>query len=213
MWPRPKPANEPAKIALRINGKDVSTYDITTRWKNEKGPWQKITQSVQLNGGESKISVAYLNDQADPMIDPDKRDLNVALDKIEVEGPYGLLAPRGSRFMRWLIGDKPVGLPTLQLSGEHFEKGEGDASKDTGTIELASSGYVKHAVEIKEAGKYSFSLKAGAQQAGDEPAKTELRIAGKPSAGFPSPQRIRRLRGSMSKPSCPPGSMNCKCGS
>ncbi len=177
--------DEPAKIALRINGKDVSTYDVRTRWKDDRGPWQKITQSVQLNAGDSKISVAFLNDHADPMNpDPNKRDRNVALDKIEIQGPYGLLAPRGSKFLRWLIGDKPVGLPTLQLSGEHFEKGEGDASIDTGTIELASSGYVKHAIELAEPGKYKFTLKAGAQQAGDEPAKTELRIAGKTIGAF-----------------------------
>ena len=177
--------NERAKIALRINGKDVSTYDITTRWKGDKGPWQKITQTVQLNGGESKISVAFLNDHADPMNpDPDKRDRNVALQKIEIEGPFGLLAPRGSRFLRWLIGDRPVGQPTLQLTGEHFDQGEGDASKDTGTIELASSGYVKHAIEIQTPGKYKFTLKAGAQQAGDEPAKTEMRITGKTIGAF-----------------------------
>ncbi|MEQ1749767.1 MAG: DUF1592 domain-containing protein [Prosthecobacter sp.] len=177
--------DEPAKIALRINGKDVSTYDVRTRWKDDRGPWQKITQSVQLNAGDSKISVAFLNDHADPMNpDPNMRDRNVALDKIEIQGPYGLLAPRGSKFLRWLIGDKPVGLPTLQLSGEHFEKGEGDASIDTGTIELASSGYVKHAIELAEPGKYKFTLKAGAQQAGDEPAKTELRIAGKTIGAF-----------------------------
>ncbi len=177
--------DESAKIALRINGKDVSTYDVRTRWKDDRGPWQKITQSVQLNAGDSKISIAFLNDHAEPMNpDPGKRDRNVALGKIEIQGPYGLLAPRGSKFLRWLIGDKPVGLPTLQLSGEHFEKGEGDASIDTGTIELASSGYVKHAIELAEPGKYKFTLKAGAQQAGDEPAKTELRIAGKTIGAF-----------------------------
>lgn len=177
--------NESAKIALRINGKDISTFDIRARWKDDKGPWQKITQSVQLNGGDSKISVAFLNDQADPMNpDPHKRDRNVALDKIEVQGPYGLLAPRGSKFLQWLVGNKPIGLPTMELSGEHFLKGEGDSAIDTGTIVLPSSGYVKHAIDIQEAGKYRFTLKAGAQQAGDEPAKTEMRIAGKTIGAF-----------------------------
>lgn len=177
--------NEPAKIALRINGKDVSTFDIKTRWKSELGPWQKITQSVQLNAGESKVSVAFLNDHEDPANpDTDKRDRNVVLEKISIQGPYGLLAPKGSRFLRWLLGDKPVALPVLLLSGEDFEEGQGDASIDTGTIELASSGYVKHAVEIAEAGRYKLTLKVGAQQAGDEPAKTELRIAGKTVGAF-----------------------------
>jgi hypothetical protein len=177
--------NEPAKIALRVNGKDVSTYDVKTRWKDDKGPWQRITQTIQLNAGESRISVAFLNDHSDPMNpDASKRDRNVALDKIDIQGPSGLLAPRGSKFLRWLIGDKPVGLPVLQLSGEDFDKGEGDAGRDTGAMSLASSGYIKHGVEITEAGKYKFTLKVGAQQAGDEPAKTELRIAGKTVGTF-----------------------------
>jgi hypothetical protein len=177
--------NEPAKIALRVNDKDVSTYDVTTRWKDDKGPWQRITKTVQLNAGESRISVAFLNDHSDPMNpDASKRDRNVALDKIDIQGPSGLLAPRGSKFLRWLIGDKPVGLPVLQLSGEDFDKGEGDAGRDTGAMSLASSGYIKHGVEITEAGKYKFTLKVGAQQAGDEPAKTELRIAGKTVGAF-----------------------------
>jgi hypothetical protein len=177
--------NEPAKIALRVNSKDVSTYDVKTRWKDDKGPWQRITQTIQLNAGESRISVAFLNDHSDPMNpDASKRDRNVALDKIDIQGPSGLLAPRGSKFLRWLIGDKPVGLPVLQLSGEDFDKGEGDAGRDTGAMSLASSGYIKHGVEITEAGKYKFTLKVGAQQAGDEPAKTELRIAGKTVGAF-----------------------------
>ncbi|GEP45333.1 DUF1592 domain-containing protein [Brevifollis gellanilyticus] len=177
--------NEPAKIALRVNGKDVSTFDVTTRWKDDKGPWQKIIKTVQLNGGDSTISVAFLNDHADPANpDPDKRDRNVALDKIDVQGPTGLLSPRGSKFLRWLLNDKPVGLPTMLLTGEDFDKGEGDAAPDTGGIVLASSGYVKRAVQITEPGKYKFTLKAGAQQAGDEPAKTELRIAGKTIGAF-----------------------------
>jgi Protein of unknown function (DUF1588)/Protein of unknown function (DUF1592)/Protein of unknown function (DUF1587)/Protein of unknown function (DUF1585)/Ca-dependent carbohydrate-binding module xylan-binding/Protein of unknown function (DUF1595) len=177
--------NERAKITLRINGKDISTYDISTRWKGELGPWQKITQSVQLNAGESKITVAFVNDHSDPMNpDPNKRDRNVAMDKIDVQGPYGLLAPRGSKFLQWLVGSKSVGLPTMELSGEHFLKGEGDSAIDTGTIVLPSSGYVKHAIDIQQAGKYRFTLKAGAQQAGDEPAKTEMRIAGKTIGAF-----------------------------
>jgi hypothetical protein len=177
--------DEPAKIALRVNGKDISTYDVKTRWKAGGGPWQKITQTVQLNAGESKITVAFLNDFSDPKNpDVNKRDRNVALSAIDIQGPNGLMAPRGTKFMRWLIGDKSVGKPVMQRSGEHFEKGQGDATIDTGTIMLPSSGYVRHAVEIKEAGKYQFILKVGAQQAGDEPTKTELRIAGKTIGAF-----------------------------
>lgn len=177
--------NEPAKIGLKINGKDVSTYDVTTVWKNGRGPYQKITRTVQLNSGECRLSIRFLNDHSDPMNpDPAKRDRNVALAKVDVQGPHGLLAPRGGRFVRWLIGDRPAGLPAMNLTGEDLDAGEGAAQRDTGAIVLASSGYVKHPVEIREAGKYRFLIKAGAQQAGDEPAKFDVRMAGKTLGAF-----------------------------
>jgi hypothetical protein len=172
--------NEPAKIGLRIDGKDVSTYDITTVYKEEDGPWQKIEQTVALKGGQSKITVRFLNDFSDPMNpDPNKRDRNVALQMIEVKGPFGLLPARGTRFVRWLLQDKPAGLPGMLLSGEDFFPGEGASSKDTGGIVLASSGYIKKPVELTNEGKYRFTVKAGAQQAGPEPAKFEVKMAGK----------------------------------
>lgn len=172
--------NEPAKIGLRVDGKDVSTYDVLKVYKNEEGPWQKIQQTVSLKGGESKIAVRYLNDFSDPMNpDPNKRDRNVVLDKVEVQGPFGLLAPKGTRLLRWLLEEKPAGLPAMLLSGEDFNEGEGAAAKDTGGIVLASSGYIKKPVELSKAGKYRLTIKAGAQQAGDEPAKFDVRLAGK----------------------------------
>ena len=176
---------EPAKVALKINGKDVSTFDVTTRWKEAKGPWQEITQTVSLKAGESKISLRYLNDHSDPANpDPAKRDRNVYFDRIEVKGPHALLAPRGSRFLRWLLDNQPVGLPAMQLTGEDFDKGQGSVTRDTGGIFMASGGYVKHPVQLTRAGRYRLTVKAGAQQAGDEPAKFDVRLAGKTVGAF-----------------------------
>lgn len=177
--------NEPAKIALRIAGKEVSTYDITTGWKGAEGPWQTIRQTVHLKAGDNKVAVAFLNDHSEPQhADPAKRDRNVVLAGLALKGPHQLLAPRGSRFVRWLLGDKPAGLPFLQLTGEDFDKGEGASSRDTGGILLASSGYVKHPLHLTTAGKYRLTVKAGAQQAGDEPAKFEVRLAGRTIGAF-----------------------------
>jgi hypothetical protein len=86
--------------------------------------------------------------------------------------------------VQWLLDGKPAGLPSMKLSGEDFERGEGDSSRDTGAIQLASSGYVKHPIEIAKPGKYRFTLKAGAQQAGGEPAKFDVRLAGKNAGSF-----------------------------
>lgn len=174
-----------AKVALRVDDKELGTFDVTARYNGDKGPWQTIRQEVALKSGEHKIVVCFTNDFADAQNpDPDKRDRNLALSKVEVEGPLGLLPPRGTRLVQWLLEGKPAGLPTLKLSGEDFSIGEGAGDRDTGAIYLASSGYVKHTVEIDKPGKYRLRIKAGAQQAGSEPAKFDVRLAGKNAGSF-----------------------------
>jgi len=174
-----------AKVALRVDDKELGTFDVTARYHGDNGPWQTIQQMVTLKGGEHKIVVRFVNDFADPQSpDPDKRDRNLALDKVEVEGPDGLLPPRGTRLVQWLLDGKPAGLPSISLTGEDFENGQGSASRDTGTIELAMNGYVKHHLDLAQPGKYRLTIKAGAQQAGGEPAKFDVRIGGKNAGSF-----------------------------
>jgi len=174
-----------AKLGLRVDDQELGSFDVSARYKGEKGPWQTLRHEVQLKSGEHKIYVSFLNDFADPQNpDPQKRDRNLALDKIDIEGPYGLLPPRGTRFVQWLLDGKPAGLPSMKLSGEDFERGEGDSSRDTGAILLASSGYVKHPLKLEQAGKYRLVIKAGAQQAGTEPAQFDVRIGGKNAGSF-----------------------------
>lgn len=176
---------DPAKIGLKINGKDATTFEVTKRWKAEQPEFQTLTYTLNLKAAETKVSVAFLNDFSDDK-NPDaaKRDRNVVLDRVELKGPDRLLAPRGSRFLRWLLDNQPVGTPSIQWTGEDLESGQGNSHRDTGGIQLASSGYVKHPVQITEDGKYRITVKAGAQQAGDEPAKFDVRIAGKTVGAF-----------------------------
>lgn len=177
--------NEPAKLHVRLGEQELGTHDVKTTFRNEKGPWQEIRQEVRLKKGETKLTVAYINDFYDAQNpDPNKRDRNVALDEVVVDGPFGLTTPQPSRFLTWLLDGRPVGAPAMELSGEDFEKGEGDSRLDTGAIELASGGYVRHALELNEPGMFRFKVKAGALQAGSEPAKFELRVAGKAIGAF-----------------------------
>lgn len=174
-----------ARMGFVIDGKEVGQYDITARFGGENGPWQTIRHEAVLSGGEHKIAVRFLNDFYDAKHpDPNKRDRNLAVDKIDVEGPTGLLPPRGTRLVQWLLDGRPAGFPEMKLSGEDFERGEGESSRDTGSILLPSNGYVKHQVELDKPGKYQFMIKAGAQQAGDEPAKFDVRLAGKNVGSF-----------------------------
>ncbi|HRH98394.1 MAG TPA: DUF1587 domain-containing protein, partial [Prosthecobacter sp.] len=149
-----------AKLKLQVDGKDMGAFDITARYRGDKGPWQTIRQELQLGAGEHKIVVSFVNDFSDPQNpDPEKRDRNLVLDHLDIEGPFGLLPPRGTRLVQWLLDGKPAGLPAMKLSGEDFERGEGNSSRDTGAIVLPSNGYVKHPIEIARAGKYRFVVK------------------------------------------------------
>jgi hypothetical protein len=176
---------ELAKIGLKVNGKDESTFEVAQNWKAEKPAFQEIKHTLKLKAGETKLTVGFLNDFNDEKNkDSAKSDRNVVLDKVAVNGPHRLLAPRGSRFLSWLMDEKPVGRPTVQWTGEDLESGQGNARKDTGGIQLSSKGYVKHPVQITTAGKYRISIRAGAQQAGEEPAKFDIRLAGNTIGAF-----------------------------
>ena len=174
-----------ARIGLLVDYKEIAQSDVTARFRGEKGPWQNITHHVRLNGGEHRIGVSFLNDFYDgENPDPEKRDRNLAIDHIMIEGPFGLLPPRGTRLVQWLLDGKPAAFPELKLSGEDFQRGEGESRRDTGTITLPSNGSVVHRVDLDKAGRYRIQVKAGAQQAGGEPAKFDVRVAGKNVGSF-----------------------------
>lgn len=177
--------DEAAKLRVRIGEQELGTHEVTRIFNNEIGPWQTITLQARLKKGESKLVVAFVNDfQDEKNPDVDKRDRNVALADVAVDGPFSLMAPKPSRFLAWLLDGRPVGAPELELSGEDFEKGEGTSHIDTGTIELATKGYVRHPLEIVTPGIYQLKLKVGSIQGGNEPAKCELRVAGKTVGAF-----------------------------
>jgi hypothetical protein len=79
--------DEAAKIALRINDKEISTHEIKTEYTDAKKEWQTLEQTVTLQG-DSKLSIRFLNsfaDAANP--DPNKRERNVAIGQVQVQGP------------------------------------------------------------------------------------------------------------------------------
>ncbi len=177
--------DEAAKMRVAVDGKELGVFEITKLFKGDKTGWQSIVHEIKLKRGETKLTLAFLNDHYDAANpDPNKRDRNLALDEVQLDGPFGLATPKPSRFLEWLLDGRPVGAPAMELSGENFEKGEGDSRLDTGAINLAANGYVKHFLEIDKPTALHFKIKAGAQQAGDEPVKCEARIAGKTIGAF-----------------------------
>jgi hypothetical protein len=165
-----------ARISIGVDEGKPEEREVHSEWADKNTKFEKIEIEQQLKPGYHKLKIAFLNDFYDEKAPQNHRDRNVAIDKVDVEGPIGMSSPQPSKFLQWLAPDLSFGLPGLALSGEDFSAGEGDAARDTGSILLASSGYVKHPLEIVKPGKYRFQIKAGAQQAGNDPAKYEVRL-------------------------------------
>ncbi len=168
-----------AKLRYSIDGSARGELEVTTPWREKGGAWQKLRVEVPLNRGKRRLSLAFLNDFFDPNAPDGRRDLNLAIDKVQMAGPFGLVEPRPSSFLERVMPGVSIGLPAMELTGEDFRPGAGNASPDTGAIALASAGWVGHPLEIVQGGKYRLTLKAGAQQAGSEPAKFEVRLGEK----------------------------------
>jgi hypothetical protein len=164
-----------AKVGFRLDGQSVGEAEVTQPYKGkDQKAWQKVRLVVPVKQGTRKLSVAFLNDFYDAVAPKEQQDRNLALDEVNVRGPDGLVAPRAGKFLEWLAPGVGIGLPMMEISGEDFRSGEGPSSHDTGTMLLASAGYIRHPLTIAEAGRYKFTLKLGALQAGDEKAKYEV---------------------------------------
>jgi len=165
-----------ARIAITIDDGKPEERTVNREWADKNTKFEKIEIEAPLKSGYHKLKLAFLNDFNDEKAADGHKDRNLAIDKVDVEGPIGMSAPQPSKFLQWLAPNVSFGLPGLAFSGEDFLPNEGIGEKDTGSMLLASSGYVHHPLEITKPGKYCIKFKLGAQQAGNDPAKYEVRL-------------------------------------
>jgi hypothetical protein len=75
---------EPVKMAFLVDGKSLKTVEVTAVEK-EPGVYE---HKARLNGGSRSFGVAFLNDYYNEKApDPSRRDRNLVVDSLEVEGP------------------------------------------------------------------------------------------------------------------------------
>jgi len=75
---------EPVRMAVRIDGKELKRFDVTA----SRGNSQECTFRQKLRAGPRRLSVAFLNDYYKPDDpDPRKRDRNLIVESIQIEGP------------------------------------------------------------------------------------------------------------------------------
>jgi hypothetical protein len=129
-----------------------------------KPPFKTAWALLPLKAGRRRIAV---------------RGAGASIQAFRLRGPFNPVAPPPPPF---LPASAP--LPRLVLSGEDTEAGEGKSSLDTGAAWFSTTGYRHAPLAIRQAGRYRFRVKAGAQQVGDERVRFELRVAGRTLGPF-----------------------------
>lgn len=98
---------EPAKLVLRLNGKDTHTWDV----KNARPKMQSYETEIRIEGKDNtKVGLAFTNDFYDASNpDPKERDRNLLVKLVIVEGPLdGPMAPRPETHRR-IFGERAEG--------------------------------------------------------------------------------------------------------
>ncbi len=115
--------DEPAKMTVRVNGKDVKTFDVAAL-KGDKKNIYSIRQNFPL--GNQKIGLVYINNAVDKKnADPKKRgDRNLVVERMEIEGPFNPKAPPENLAIKRVLFIKPG-----EVGGDGKTVSEDDAAR------------------------------------------------------------------------------------
>lgn len=82
--------SEPPRMAFRLDGKELKTFDVT----NEENAPKVFETKLQAGTGKKKFAVAYLNNFVDPKNpNPARRDRNLIVEYLEIVAPPNLKPP------------------------------------------------------------------------------------------------------------------------
>jgi hypothetical protein len=90
---------EPAKMAFRLDGKEISAFDVPVRRDAPKIYEAKVTVSA----GKHRFTAAFLNDFYNDQGGGRVQDRNLILDYLEIEPPAGLAGPLPASHKRILF--------------------------------------------------------------------------------------------------------------
>lgn len=107
--------DEPVKIAVRADGKDVEKFDITSK----EGTEQEFKTRTRLAKGSRKIGVAFLNDFYNPNDpQPDNRDRNLYISMLHLRGPLDAKDIQLPPMHRQIVFAEPGGRTTRKEASE-----------------------------------------------------------------------------------------------
>ena len=103
--------DEAAKMGLRIDGKEVSTFDVDA----ERDKAETYRRRIRLSAGKHRIGVSFLNDYYNEKHeDPQRRDRNLFIEQFEVRGPLNVQPDNLPEMHRRIF----VAMPDEQLTAE-----------------------------------------------------------------------------------------------
>ena len=154
---------EAGALDVLVDGERVHAFDLEAPAKPGAKAFKTVYALVPLRAGRRRISL--------------RATAPAAVSALRLRGPFDPAAAASTTFLAELLGPKrALAPPRLSLSGEDTEKGEGTSNLDTGTAFFSTNGYRWTPLALRTSGRYRFRVKAGAQQAGDERVRFEIRV-------------------------------------
>lgn len=171
--------NENARYAVLIDGQEVKTGEVTKSFdpKEPYSHWQRVAFDVWMKPGDRKVTVRFLNDYYDAKAEPNKRDRNLMIQALNVNGPIKFRPIAQSKFLEWLMQGKKIVAPQMILQGFDF-----DATSDSpgvisteSSIAFVANGTAERTFEVP-AGEFRIRLIASADQTGNENARMNVKL-------------------------------------
>ena len=98
---------DPARMVFRLGGDEIQTFDVNA---TRDAP-QVYEVRISVEAGRQRLRVDFINDYYKPDDpDPENRDRNLAVDYLEIDGPYGAEPPP--------LPETHAGIFTCQPEGE-----------------------------------------------------------------------------------------------
>lgn len=162
-----------ASLQVLCDGEPIGQLQPTAAWNGKPGPVSTVFALLELPAGEHRIALRLKS----AAIQDALPDQVAAIAFLGISGPFTPMPPWPPELLQHAAPSRALGMPILRLSGEDLDTGSGRSSLDTGRAWFSSTGYRRVPLYLSQAGKYRLRFKVGAQQAGQEQVKFEIRLA------------------------------------
>ena len=157
----------PTKISVMVNDTFIQNFELTT---NEASPGVYEARVGVASGKQRFRAVA-------------RRERGGTNELKMLNGRIGTQQP-GIIFVKWIEVEGPLPCATRRYPVKELEATGKTSPYDNGDLVLNDNGEVATKISVPRDGEYILRAQACAQQAGNEPARMEFRVDGKPLKVF-----------------------------